>query len=100
MKTIYYTIIIVLVYLIIVYGASIVMYIINNIVSNTENFTLILEKFGATSPGTMVQLSTSHVPNDEDVDFYTNVYPKMVRRDITDMTGSDPGEILFSPYRV
>ena len=56
------------------------------------------EGFGATSPGTMVQLSTSHVPTEEGAHFYKNVYPKMVRRDIIDMTGGDPGEIVFTPY--
>ena len=52
------------------------------------------EKF--TSPGTMVQLATSHVPTAEDYYFYKNIYPKMVRGDITDMTGGDPGPIM--PY--
>lgn len=56
------------------------------------------EGFGSTSPGTMMQLSSSHVPTEEDADFYKNVYPKMVRRDIMDMTGGDPGEIVFTPY--
>ena len=51
-----------------------------------------VEPFG-TSPGTMDQLQTSHVPTNEDVDFYTRVYPRMVRREITDMTEGDPGEL-------
>ena len=51
-----------------------------------------IEPFG-TSPGTMVQLSTSHVPTDEDVYFYRFLYPKMVRRDLANMTGDDPGEL-------
>jgi hypothetical protein len=46
-----------------------------------------------TSPGTMVQLATSHVPTAEDYYYYKNIYPKVVRRDITDMTGGDPGPI-------
>ena len=50
------------------------------------------EGFG-TSPGTMVQLSTSHVPTEEDYQFYTKEYPRMVRREITDMTGGDPGPL-------
>jgi hypothetical protein len=50
------------------------------------------EAFG-TSPGTMVQLSTSHVPTAEDAYFYANVYPRMVRREITEMTEDDPGEL-------
>ena len=50
-------------------------------------------KEGYTSPGTMVQLATSHVPTAEDYYYYQNIYPKEVRRDITDMTGGDPGPI-------
>jgi len=46
-----------------------------------------------TSPGTMVQLASSHVPTQEDVEYYKKVYPKLVRHDITDMTGEDPGPI-------
>lgn len=53
----------------------------------------LLRREGFTSPGTMVQLATSHVPTQEDVNYYKNIYPKVVRRDITDMTGSDPGPI-------
>jgi hypothetical protein len=49
-----------------------------------------MEGFG-TSPGTMVQLQTSHVPTEEDYNFYTNEYPKMVRREVADLTGGDPG---------
>lgn len=41
----------------------------------------------------MVQLASSHVPTQEDVDYYKNVYPKMVRHDLADMTGEDPGPI-------
>ena len=61
----------------------------------------IKEPFGATSPGTMVQLATSHVPTMEDLSFYRNVYPKMVRRDLIGLTGSDPGplqSLLFPRY--
>ena len=50
-----------------------------------------------TSPGTMVQLATSHVPTQEDVDYYRKIYPKMVRHDLTDLTGEDPGPIAV-PY--
>jgi hypothetical protein len=50
------------------------------------------EHFG-TSPGTMVQLQTSHVPTEEDYQFYTYQYPKLVRREVTDLTGGDPGEL-------
>lgn len=59
---------------------------------------LLLKKDGFTSPGTMVQLATSHVPTAEDYYYYKNVYPKVVRRDITDMTGSDPGPIYEPPF--
>jgi hypothetical protein len=40
-----------------------------------------------TSPGTLVQLSSSHVPDEEDI---TNAqrYWSTVRRDLIDMTGS------------
>ena len=61
-------------------------------------FAIRKEGFGATSPGTMVQLSTSHVPTEDDVNYYKNIYPKMVRRDILNMTGGDPGEILLYPF--
>jgi len=47
------------------------------------------EGFAATSPGTMVQLQTSHVPTEEDEYFYKHVYPRMVRKEIYNMTESD-----------
>lgn len=50
------------------------------------------EAFG-TSPGTMTQLATSHVPTEEDARFYRQVYPGMVRREITELTGGDPGVV-------
>ena len=50
------------------------------------------ERFGM-SPGTMDQLQSTHVTTQEDVNFYRNVYPKMVRREITDLTEEDPGEL-------
>ena len=46
-----------------------------------------------TSPGTMVQLATSHVPTEEDYNYYNNVNPRVVRREITEMTGEDPGQL-------
>jgi hypothetical protein len=52
------------------------------------------EGFGSTSPGTMVQLATSHVPTEDDIYFYQNTYPKIVRREITNMTGGDPGPLF------
>jgi hypothetical protein len=50
------------------------------------------ESFG-TSPGTMVQLQTSHVPTQEDYEFYQHTYPRIVRKDLIEMTGGDPGEL-------
>ena len=57
------------------------------------------ERFGATSPGTLVQLASSHVPTQEDLDYYTNTYPKAVRKEIWDMTGSDPGNVALYPFQ-
>ena len=45
--------------------------------------------FFGTSPGTMVQLSTSHVTTEQDVYYWKNVYPKIVRKEIYNMTESD-----------
>lgn len=46
-----------------------------------------------TSPGTMVQLASTHVPTADDVYYDTHVYPRVVRREIAEMTGQDPGPI-------
>ena len=54
---------------------------------------LFLKKEGFTSPGTMVQLASSHVPTREDEDYLRYVYPREVRHDLIDLTGSDPGPI-------
>ena len=40
-----------------------------------------VEGFGSTSPGTMVQLQTSHVPTDK------YIYPKLVQKEIYNMSG-------------
>jgi hypothetical protein len=40
-----------------------------------------------TSPGTMTQLATSHVPTEED-EVALRQYARQVRRDLIDMTGS------------
>jgi hypothetical protein len=48
---------------------------------------------GFTSPGTMDQLASTHVPIEEDMYYYTQVYPKQLRREITSMTGGDPGQL-------
>jgi hypothetical protein len=58
---------------------------------------IIIECFG-TSPGTMDQLQSSHVPTQEDVNYFNFVLPKIVRKDITDMTGGDPG--VISPLTI
>jgi hypothetical protein len=50
------------------------------------------EAFGM-SPGTLDQLKSTHVTTPEDIEFYTKTYPKIVRRDIQDMTEEDPGEL-------
>lgn len=46
------------------------------------------ENFGM-SPGTMVQLQTSHVPTEEDAYYQRYIYPKILKRDLYDMTESD-----------
>lgn len=46
------------------------------------------EGFGSTSPGTMVQLQTSHVPTEEDAYYFKYIYPQIVKRDLIRMTGS------------
>jgi hypothetical protein len=45
--------------------------------------------FFGTSPGTMVQLRTSHVPTEQDVYYWKNIYPKIVRREVYNMTEID-----------
>lgn len=58
----------------------------------------IVEGFG--SPGTYVQLATSHVPTAQDAYYYNEVYPKEIRKEIGEMTGEDPGPLrtFLSPY--
>jgi hypothetical protein len=46
------------------------------------------ENFGM-SPGTMVQLQTSHVPTEEDLYYATYIYPRRVKKEIYNMTESD-----------
>ncbi len=41
------------------------------------------------SPGTPVQLSSTHVPTQEDAYYWKNVYPKIVRKEIYNLTESD-----------
>lgn len=44
------------------------------------------EAFGATSPGTMIQLSTSHVPTEEEVETGGRRYREQVEHDLAAMT--------------
>jgi hypothetical protein len=46
------------------------------------------EGFFGTSPGTLVQLATSHVPTEEDIS-QAKLDREQVRKDIYDMTESD-----------
>jgi hypothetical protein len=79
---------------------TIVLLVLNILaVYNFEALGKYVERFGATSPGTMVQLVSSHVPTKEDVIYYTKEYPKVVRREITDMTGNDPGDVALYPFQ-
>jgi len=48
----------------------------------------VVEGFAATSPGTNVQLQTSHVATEEDEEYYRKEYPRVVNRDLINMTGS------------
>lgn len=45
------------------------------------------ELFG-TSPGTMVQLASSHVPTEEDEEYALKGYAQQVNHDLMDMTGA------------
>ncbi len=55
--------------------------------------SIVFAKEAFTSPGTMVQLASSHVPTQEDYNYLMYGYPKQVRHDLIDMTGGDPGDI-------
>ena len=50
--------------------------------------------FFGTSPGTMVQVSSTHVDTEEDYLYYRFMYPKIVRKEIANMTGGDPGPLF------
>jgi hypothetical protein len=47
-----------------------------------------VRKDGFTSPGTMVQLASSHVPTEEDAYYMRHIYPQIIKRDLINMTGS------------
>ena len=53
-------------------------------------FYPIYEFFGM-SPGTMDQLKSTHVTTQEDINYHMFVLPKVIRKEITAMTGGDPG---------
>jgi len=46
------------------------------------------KEFFGTSPGTMVQLASSHVPTEEDEEYALKGYAQQVNHDLMDMTGS------------
>lgn len=52
---------------------------------------LYMRSEGFTSPGTLVQLNSSHVPTEDDFLYERFMYPQIVREEITRMTGEDPG---------
>jgi hypothetical protein len=54
----------------------------------------LLLKEGFMSPGTMDQLSSTHVDTEEDYLYYRFMYPKIVRKEIATMTGGDPGPLF------
>jgi hypothetical protein len=66
----------------IIIAALVLLFIALVLTRTTEGF------FGATSPGTMVQLRTSHVPTEEDAYYFKYIYPQVVNRDLIRMTGS------------
>ena len=55
-------------------------------------------EFFGMSPGTMDQLKSTHVTTQEDINYYTYVLPKVIRKDITAMTGGDPGVLHTWSY--
>jgi hypothetical protein len=46
------------------------------------------KEFFGTSPGTIVQLASSHVPTEEDEDYALKGYAQQVNHDLMDMTGA------------
>jgi hypothetical protein len=56
--------------------------------------SMILKNEPFTSPGTMDQLSSTHVDTEEDNLYYRFMYPKIVRKEIANMTGDDPGPLF------
>ena len=60
---------------------SLVSFLLQALFPLTEMF------YGSTSPGTMVQLQTSHVPTEEDVRGLGKL-TRQIQKDLVDMTGS------------
>ena len=56
-----------------------------------------IHEFFGMSPGTMDQLKSTHVTTQEDLNYYSFVLPKVIRKEITAMTGGDPG-VLQTRY--
>ena len=46
------------------------------------------KEFFGTSPGTLVQLASSHVPTEEDEEYALKGYAQQVNHDLMDMTGA------------
>ena len=65
----------------------IIILVIINFIFNIKG--LAIDGFAATSPGTMVQLRTSHVPTQADEHYWRHVYPKIVKKEIYNLTESD-----------
>jgi len=50
--------------------------------------SLTKKEFFGTSPGTLVQLASSHVPTEEDEEYALKGYAQQVNHDLIDMTGA------------
>ena len=50
--------------------------------------SLTRKEFFGTSPGTMTQLASSHVPTEEDEEYALKGYAQQVNHDLMDMTGA------------
>jgi hypothetical protein len=52
------------------------------------DLSLTKKEFFGTSPGTMVQLASSHVPTEVDEEYALKGYAQQVNHDLMDMTGA------------
>ena len=57
------------------------------VAQNLFEVLVLQESFGATSPGTLVQLASSHVPTAEDEEDWRNEQ-RQIRRELINLTGS------------